>query len=111
MQSGLSRGPPLWARCAKNLDRRARARVRAMIYGRRLPGCERAFLEAESREAARQRVWDERESRIAAVQAEFRDRCLLDLQTVLDQKGPDEPILSTDEMVNRALSRGRRRAA
>lgn len=95
----------------KNLDRRLRATLRAATHGRRLPGRERAFLEARAAEAAQQRVWDDREVRIAAVQAEFRERCLFELQTARERTQPGPPAPSTEQLVDRTLSRGMARPA
>jgi hypothetical protein len=90
----------------RNIDRRLRARHRARVYEGRLPAQEEAYLRARATEAVHQQVWDEREERADSIAADYRNRCLVELQAVLDQKVPEPRPLTTEELVEAALARG-----
>jgi hypothetical protein len=93
----------------RSLDRRMRARLQLWRLSRRLPELRNAMLQAQAAEAVQQRQWDERVSRIAALQAEFRDRCMCELQAAMERKPPAMPELTTEQRVDLILARGRRR--
>src|SRR5262249_47571704 len=50
----------------KNLDRRIRANIRFVLGKRRLPPRERAYLEAQAKEASCHETWNNREARVEA---------------------------------------------